>query len=57
MRAAAHVIAPPESVAAYIEDMVGELATMAEGIGQKRLATSLRLLAIEAARAVPESED
>lgn len=49
--------AAPEGVAEYIEDMLAELATMAEGIGQTDLAMRLRLTAIEAARLSPISSE
>jgi len=57
MRAAASAEPPPDSVVEYIEQMLSELAAMAEGIGERRLATSMRLLAIEAARAGTEARD
>jgi hypothetical protein len=42
--------APPQSVAEYIEEMLAELAALAETNGMRKLGGSLRLLAIEAAR-------
>jgi hypothetical protein len=53
---AAAVQAPPGDVLEYIEDMLSGLAAMAEGVGERRLATSMRLLAIEAARAAPDND-
>jgi len=50
MAAAARAENSPDSIAEYIEDMLSELAAMAETIGERKLATSMRLLAIEAAR-------
>ena len=54
---AAAIQALPGDVLEYIEQMLSELAAMAEGAGERRLATSMRLLAIEAARAAPEHQD
>ena len=54
MRASVSLQAPPQSIAEYIEEMLSELALLAESAGERKLATSMRLLAIEAARAVPE---
>ncbi len=50
MRAAASRQPSPKDVAEYIEQMLSELAAMAESIGEHRLANGMRLLAIEAAR-------
>ena len=54
---AAAVQALPGDVLEYIEQMLCELAAMAEGAGERRLATSMRLLAIEAARSGPADQD
>ena len=54
---AAAIQAPPGDVLEYIEQMLSELAALAEGVGERRLATSMRLLAIEAARAGPKDPD
>jgi len=51
--ASARADTPPQSVAEYIEDMLAELAELAEGNGLRKLGGSLRLLAIEAAREGP----
>ena len=48
--ATARAEAPPPSVAEYIEEMLAELAALAEANGMRKLGGSLRLLAIEAAR-------
>lgn len=48
--ATARAEAPPQSVAEYIEEMLAELACLAEVNGMRKLGGSLRLLAIEAAR-------
>lgn len=48
---------PRDHVLQYLEEMLAELAAMAEGVGERRIATSLRLLAIEAAQAVAEPAD
>jgi hypothetical protein len=40
----------PQSIAEYIEEMLAELATLAEANELRKLGGSLRLLAIEAAR-------
>jgi hypothetical protein len=56
MRAAAQIQAPPESVAAYIEEMAAELATLAERVGERNLAASLRLVAVQAARMAPRED-
>ena len=53
---AAAVQAPPGDVLEYIEEMLSELAALAEGSGERRLATSMRLLAIEAARLGPKAQ-
>ncbi|HEX6866538.1 MAG TPA: hypothetical protein VF122_04840 [Caulobacteraceae bacterium] len=50
MRAAARRPIPPADVLEYIEQMLSELAAMADDAGQHGLATGMRLLAIEAAR-------
>ena len=39
-----------QDVREYIEDMLAELADLAAGSGDRRLAATLRLLALEAAR-------
>ena len=54
---AAAVQAPPGDVLEYIEQMLSELAALAESSGERRLATSMRLLAIEAARSGPADQD
>ena len=54
---AAAIQALPGDVLEYIEQMLSELAAMAEGAGERRLATSMRLLAIEAARSGPADQD
>jgi len=54
MRATSRLEAPSQSVLEYIEEMLAELATLAEGVGERRLGASLRLLAIEAAQVTPE---
>jgi hypothetical protein len=51
--ASARADAPPQSVAEYIEEMLAELAKLAEANGLRKLGGSLRLLAIEAARESP----
>jgi hypothetical protein len=56
MRASASFEAAPHSVAEYIEEMLSELAVLAEGIGERKLAASMRLLAIEAARLSPDGD-
>ena len=40
----------PQDVRDYIEDMLAELAELAAGVGDRRLAATLRLLALDAAR-------
>ena len=40
----------PSEIAAYIEDMLGELAEVASAHGLRKLATSLLMVAVEAAR-------
>ena len=57
MRASASFEDPPHNIVEYIEEMLAQLAGMAEGIGERKLAASMRLLAIEAARAAPEPQD
>jgi hypothetical protein len=52
--ATARAEAPPQSVAEYIEEMLAELAALAESNGMRKLGGSLRLLAIEAARETTE---
>ena len=56
MPASAAATPPPGDVLDYIEDMLAELAGLAERIGERKLASSMRLLAIEAARAAPEHQ-
>jgi hypothetical protein len=56
MRVATQLQAPPESVAAYIEEMVAELASLAEKSGDRNLAASLRLIAVQAARSAPDED-
>jgi glutamate synthase domain-containing protein 2 len=41
----------PQDVRDYIEEMLAELAELAAGVGDRRLAATLRLLALDAARA------
>ena len=41
----------PQQVRAYIEEMLAELAELAAASGERRLAATLRLLSIDAARA------
>ena len=41
----------PQAVREYIESMLAELADLAAGTGDRRLASTLRLLALDAARA------
>ena len=41
----------PQQVREYIESMLGELAELAAATGERRLAATLRLLALDAARA------
>ena len=41
----------PEAVREYIETMLAELADLAAATGDRRLAATLRLLALDAARA------
>jgi hypothetical protein len=48
--ASARADTPPQSIAEYIEEMLAELATLAEANELRKLGGSLRLLAIEAAR-------
>ena len=57
MPASAAAAPPPGDVLDYIEDMLAELAGLAERIGERKLASSMRLLAIEAARAAPEHQN
>jgi len=52
MPATSRLEAASEGVLEYIEDMLAQLATLAEGAGERKLGASLRLLAIEAARSV-----
>ena len=54
MPVSAAVPSPPRDVLEYIEDMLAELAGLAEDIGERKLGAGIRLLAIEAARAAPE---
>lgn len=56
MPASAAAIAPPGDVLDYIEDMLAGLAELAEQAGERKLAASIRLLAIEAAIASPDGE-
>lgn len=56
MIVAAQIQAPPETVTAYIEEMAAELATLAERAGERNLAATLRLVAIQAARTAPQGE-
>jgi len=53
MPAADRAAAPSQSVAEYIEEMLAELAKLAEANDLRKLGGSLRLLAIEAAREGP----
>ena len=46
-----------QGVLEYIEDMLAELAAMAEGVGERKLGAGMRRLAIEAARAGADAED
>ncbi len=57
MRAAAQIEATSVTITAYIEEMTGELATLAERAGERDLAAALRLIAIQAARTLPVGED
>ena len=41
----------PQAVREYIEAMLAELADLAAATGERRLAATLRLLALDAARA------
>ena len=41
----------PQAVREYIESMLAELADLAAATGDRRLASTLRLLALDAARA------
>ncbi len=41
----------PQAVRDYIEEMLAELADLAAAVGERRLASTLRLLALDAARA------
>jgi hypothetical protein len=45
---------PPESVEAYIEEMLGELSVMAARQGHRHLASLLQIAALEAARMAPD---
>jgi len=45
----------PESVLAYIEDMLGELGELASQNGERALATTILVAALEAARASARS--
>jgi len=51
--ASAPVDTAPQSVAEYVEEMLAELAALAEANGLRKLGGSIRLLAIEAARECP----
>jgi hypothetical protein len=51
--ASARADTQPQSVAEYIEEMLAELARLAEANELRKLGGSLRLLAIEAAREGP----
>ena len=57
MPASAAIDAPPADILEYIEEMLAELAGLAESVGERKLGAGIRLLAIEAARAVPERAD
>ena len=48
---ASHAERPPQDVREYIEAMLAELADLAAAAGDRRLAGTLRLLALDAARA------
>ena len=48
---------PPESVCAYIEDMLGELAVLASKIGESELACTLDCAAVKANRANARRRD
>ncbi|MET0338860.1 MAG: hypothetical protein ABW063_13995 [Caulobacter sp.] len=48
---------PPESVEAYIEEMLGELSVMAARRGHRHLASLLQMAALEAARMASDVED
>lgn len=54
MRATSRLEAASQSVVEYVEEMLAELATLAESVGERKLGASLRLLAIEAAQATQE---
>jgi hypothetical protein len=54
MRARSRIDAASQSVLEYIEEMLAELATLAESVDERKLGASIRLVAIEAAQAGPE---
>jgi len=57
MPANSRLEAASQGVLEYIEDMLAELATLAESVGERNLGASIRLLAIEAARSGPERQE
>ena len=50
-QAASRADRSPQAVREYIESMLAELADLAAATGERRLAATLRLLVLEAARA------
>ncbi len=56
MPASAAAPAPNDDVLDYIEDMLAGLAQLAEQAGERKLAAGIRLLAIEAAIAAPDTD-
>jgi hypothetical protein len=54
MRATSRIDAASQSVLEYIEEMLAELATLAESVQERKLGASIRLVAIEAAQAGPD---
>lgn len=56
MPASAAATPPPRDVLEYIEDMLAELAGLADSVGERKLSAGIRLLAIEAARASPDND-
>ena len=48
---------PPETVAAFIEETLNELAELASRKGYRRLATTLMMAALDAARAAAGPPD
>jgi hypothetical protein len=51
---ASRIDAASQSVVEYVEEMLAELATLAESIGERKLGASIRLVAIEAAQLSPD---